>query len=357
MQCHVTFILQAKFYARTNINNGTQQSKEETDRSSVSDGVRFEHYNYIDQCQNQALIQYQILVLGIFYFSNLLVLTSTLLHFRKVFLWLQRQKKQIKTLYKASATVLTCVNIIALISDLSIIIHHGIRSAAGPYPDHSSTIAAVCIKIPLVVFILILETPVVCFNTHLLNTANQPNSRCQRFSHAFALCQIIWFVHRLVNDAIISVIFFVLAPAQTLGIVTLLLATIASAITFIAVLIHNFKGYNKKMCTFMICVTLNGLIICGLLLAVTLLFIVLVNNGLKSAGMGGLILSLVPPLAVFIIGLIINQKYFKSQKEPPTIVTTTPESGEPNQTMAIQMDDNEGDSEGTPLLLQVRAHP
>ena len=124
MQYHVTFDLQAKFYARTNI-SGTQQSKEETDRSSVSDGVRIDYYDYIYQCQSYApnfLIQPSntwALVLGIFYFSNLLVLTSTLLYFRKVFLWLQRQNKQIKTLYKASATVLTCVNIIALISDLS----------------------------------------------------------------------------------------------------------------------------------------------------------------------------------------------------------------------------------------------
>ena len=207
-------------------------------------------------------------------------------------------------------------------------------------------------KIPLVGIILILETPVTCFNTHL---HNQPNTRCQRFAHAFALCQIIWFVHRLVNDAIISVIFFVLAPAQTLGIVTLLLATIASAIAFIAILIHNFKGCNRKMCTHMTCVTMNGLMICGLLLAISFLYIVLVNNGLKSAGMGGLILSLVPPLAVFIIGLIINQKYFKSQKEPPTTVTTTPEHGESDQATVIQTDDNEGDSEGTPLLQQVRA--
>ena len=294
-----------------------------------------------------------MLVLGIFYFSNLLVLTSTLLYFCKVFLWLQEQNKQIKTLYKASATVLTCVNIIALISDLYIIIIDSIQNVEYEDTDFNIPIT-LSIKSPLVVFILILETPVACFNTHL---PNQPNSRCQRFAHAFALCQIIWFVHRLVNDAIISVIFFVLAPAQTLGIVTLLLATIASAIAFVAILIHNFKGCNRKMCTHMICVTLNGLIICGLLLAISLLFIVFVDNGLKSAGMGGLILSLVPPLAVFTIGFIINQKYFKSQKEPPTTVTTTPEPGEPNQATAIQTDDNEGDSEGTPLLQQVRARP
>ena len=266
MQCYVTFILQAKFYARTNI-NGTQWSKEETDRSSVSNG---------DQCQSLDLIKPHyawILVLGIFYFSNFLVLTSTLLYFRKVFLWLQEQKKQIKTLYKASATVLTCVNIIALISDLSIIISdskQSVKSETFKLAEITiNTIVLIMIpaKVSQVLLILILETPVACFNTHL---PNQPNTRYRRFAHAFALCQIIWFVHRLVNDAIISIIFFVLAPAQTLGIVTLLLATIASAIVFVAVLIHNFKGCNRKMCTHMICVTLNGLIICGLLVAISL---------------------------------------------------------------------------------------
>ena len=283
------------------------------------------------------------------------MLTSALLHFRKVFLWLQRQNKQIKTLYKASATVLTCVNIIALISDLYIVITDGTRkNQYGSISIMHLVVASILLpgKVPLVLLILILETPVACFNTHLVN---QPNTRCQRFAHAFGLCQITWFVHRLINDVIMSVIFFVLAPAQTLGVVTLLLATIASAIAFVAVLIHNFKGCNRKMCTFMICVTLNGFIICGLLVAITLLFIVLVDNGLKSAGMGGLVLSLVPPFTVFIIGLIINQKYFKSQKEPPTTVSATPEPQEPNQTTAIETDDNEGDSEGTPLLQQVRA--
>ena len=284
------------------------------------------------------------------------MLTSALLHFRKVFLWLQGQNKKIKTLYKASATVLACVNIIALISDLYIIISDGAhKNQYGHFSYMSFVILWILLpgKVPLVLLILILETPVACFNTHLVN---QRSTRCQRFAHAFGLCQITWFVHRLINDVIISVIFFVLAPAQTLGVITLLLATIASAIAFVSILIHNFKGCNRKMCTHMICVTLNGLIICGLLLAITLLYIVLVDNGLKSAGMGGLILSLVPPLAVFTIGLIINQKYFKSQtEEPPTTVTTTPEPGEPNQATAIETDDNEVNLEGTPLLQQVRA--
>ena len=57
------------------------------------------------------------------------MLTSTLLNFGKVFLWLQRQNEHIKTLYKASTTVLTCVNVTALISDLYIAVSDGIHSA------------------------------------------------------------------------------------------------------------------------------------------------------------------------------------------------------------------------------------
>ena len=297
------------------------------------------------------------LVLAIFCFSNIFVLTSTLLYFRRVFLWFQQQNKRIKTLYKASAIVLTCVNIIALISDISIIVSDILHSA-DPESELVPTIGWIMIpaKVTLVLFILILETPVACFNTHLLHDNNRMSTRCQRSVHAFALCQIIWFVHRAINDAIISVIFFVLAPAQTLSIVTLLLTTIASAIAFVAILIYNFKACSRKTCIFMTCAIWNGVIVCGLLLSITLLYIVLVDNGLKSAGMGGLILSLIPPLAVFTIGLIINQKYFKSQK-PYTSVTTTPEPGEPT---VIQMDDNgEEEAECTPLLSlrQVRTRP
>ena len=346
---------QAKSYARAYI-NGTQQSKEENDRSSVSELDS----DVSDQCQsakfNFLIRPYNAwaLVLGIFYFSNLLVLTSTLLSFRKVFLWLQGQNKQIKTLYKASAIVLTFINIITLISDLDIVVNDGMQSnTIDDGYDMMDIIFLILLpaKAPLVVLILILETPVICFNTHLLNDGSQMNTKCQRFIHAFAFCQIIWFVHRFINDAIISVIFFVLAPAQTLGIVTLFLSIIASAITFAAVLIYDSKG-NRKKCSFIICMALNGLMISGLLLTITLLYIVFVDNGLQSAGMGGLILSLVPPFAVFIIGLIINQKYFKS-KEPPTSTTAAPESGEPNQTTIIQVDDNE---ESVPLL-RVGARP
>ena len=91
INCQLKIIIlfhQAKSYARANI-NGIQQSKE-TDRSLVvtldsradSTDQRLSHQatNVLMQPSNAWAF-----VLGIFYFSNLLVLTSTLLNFCKVF--------------------------------------------------------------------------------------------------------------------------------------------------------------------------------------------------------------------------------------------------------------------------------
>ena len=160
-------------------------------------------------------------------------------------------------------------------------------------------------------------------------------------------------MHRLVNDAIISVAFFVIAPAQTLGIDTLLLTTIGSGIAFVAIIIHKssrFGGWNKQLYSFVFCTALNGLMVCGLLFAITWVYIIFVDNGLKSAGMGGLILSLIPPLAVTVIGYIIKEKYFNS-------ISSEPDNGlqevSLNGTTTIQndADDTEQDpQETTPFL-------
>ena len=324
---------QAKSYARA---NGIPTEKQDTDRSTVS-WEQTEDPIFTDP--SWTFIPF----ICIFIPSNLLMLSFNLLSFRKSFLLLQRQGKQAKILYQASAIVLTFVNIVALISDIALLaMDMGIDVEVAVLPQ----------KVPLVVLILILELPLACSNTHnaVLNDANQPNTRCQRFTHAFALCQIIWFMHRFVNDIIISVVYFVIAPAQTLGIDTLLLTIIGSAIAFVAIIIHKWSrsdGKNKQLYSFVFCTALNGLMICGLLFVITWAFIIFVDNGLKSAGMGGLILSLIPPLTVTVIGYIVKEKYFKSSPSE-----SENELQEVNETTAIQNVDDAGQDpqEATPLL-------
>ena len=126
---------------------------------------------------------------------------------------------------------------------------------------------------------------------------------CQRIMHTFALYQIVWFVHRASMDAIISIILFSIAPAQVLGIVTFLLSTLACAIILLAQLINNCRCRREALSSLLI-----AAITVALVLSVTLLFIALVDNGLKSAGMGGFILSLIPPAVIFVISLFINRE-------------------------------------------------
>ena len=67
----------------------------------------------------------------------------------------------------------------------------------------------------------------------------------------------------------------------------------------------------------MFCAAFNGILITGTLITITLLFLVFVDNGLQAAGMGGLVLSLIPSLAVFAIGIFVNKKSLRS-----TIIST-----------------------------------
>ena len=354
--------MQAKAFARA---DGQSSIKLEMDRSSVSPGYDITDMWFSFTCPKQSFTSSQLidtkntwaLIFCIFILSNLLCLTAVILYFRKMFLWLQQQGKHTKTLYKASAIVLTCVNIIVLILDVTFMIKDTMNDTYGEPMNYIVSMFIAGAKAPLVLFILIIETPLVCFNTHGDNMDNVLNKKRYRIAHAFALCQIIWFGHRLVTDAIISIVFFVIAPAQTLGVVTLLLSVIASAIAFVAIALHKeFSSCNKKTCTFLFWASLNGIMICGLLFLITLLFIVFVDNGLKSAGMGGLILSLVPPFTVFVIGLFVNQKYFKHTTSTASVNTPT-ELQESDQTTAIQIDDDREPQTSQHPLLRMTSPP
>ena len=221
--------------------------------------------------------------------------------------------------------VLTFFNLAAFASDMSLSCFRAIIYTT--------------LKFLLVFIILILETPVICYTVHKVD---QTNKKCHQLAHAFAFCQLIWFIHRLVNATIVSVIYFVVSPAQTLGVVTLLFSIIASAIAFVYIIIN--KGCRRTSCKYISCAAIMGIIICGLLVVITLLYLTFVNNGLKSAGIGGLI------LIVFMIGLFIKRRYSRS-----TSITSSEdetEDLEQGQRNNAPINDSNGreDSERQPLI-------
>ena len=141
-----------------------------------------------------------ILILCIFYLSKALLLSLTMLNFCKVFLWLQQQEKQTKALYKASGIVLTFVNIVLLVLDIVFMIIdeitndvYGSVKLASFIPARSYSYIILPAKALLVLLIVILESSVVCFNTHRLEQNNRmiKNDKRYRIAHAFAFCQII----------------------------------------------------------------------------------------------------------------------------------------------------------------------
>ena len=111
--------------------------------------------------------------------------------------------------------------------------------------------------------------------------------RIQVFPHFF----IILFVHRLFIGVCVSVMFFIISPAQTMGITALLFFAILCAFIILTQPYILFYG------------TLFALII-----MIIILFIALVDNGLQSSGMGGFILSIIPPIIAGIIGLYLKRE-------------------------------------------------
>jgi hypothetical protein len=248
------------------------------------------------------------LIFCTFIFLNILILILTILYFGKVFSWIEQpQHKKLKELLQASAIVLIFVNLCAFIND---VIWH--LFYYDPATDFDYVIYLI-LKILLIFLIFIFDVTVSCFNT--CYSKHRPG--CNSAMYALALCQITWFLHRLATDIIIFVIAFTVAPAQTLGIVTLILSTIICAVLFVSLLVKKCQaGCNCRNCTCnrntfptICCTILIAICTIGLISTVTLLFISLVDNGLQSAGVGGFILSLIPPVVVFVIGLGINREF------------------------------------------------
>ena len=80
---------------------------------------------------------------------------------------------------------------------------------------------------------------------------------------------------------------------------------------------------------------------------ITLLFITLVDNGLQSAGMGGFILSIIPPIIALIIGVYINRqtldgfyKWFRSTNSE--LDSTTTDNEQVDATAGARGNINEG---------------
>ena len=150
------------------------------DRSTVT--YEYQHGSDADtyNCQDSPLIHMatdntSLLIYCIFVLSNILLSSLTMLYFRKMLIWIQQQP--MKILYKSVAIVLTFANIILIAADLAFTITNYLHF----------DLNLLFFKVPLVILILILEIPAVCYHAHRFSQ-NNANNMLYTIAHAFALC-------------------------------------------------------------------------------------------------------------------------------------------------------------------------
>ena len=236
-------------------------------------------------------------------FVNILILIFTVRYSGKIYSWTEIE--YIKDLYKASAIVFTFIN-------LGTFIFNTIVNVIIYYNDSLDLeiLLYFIIKYLLVILIFILDIIVTYHNTRKYS-----HTKCKSM-YALALCQIIWFVHKLATYVILFIFAFLLAPAQALGILTFLLTVIFFTVLFVSSLLKQCQAgcnHRSSLCnrgTLLAMLLRIFVIVCtaGLVSTVIYLFIILAKNGLHSAGLGGLILLFVTPTIFLVIGLYINRE-------------------------------------------------
>ena len=335
--------MQAKAYARS-----SESEKQNNDRSIIT--INNDQHNCAYSCelpQFPESYEYETtlsasvalnLVVGIVLLTNILLFILNLRYFHHAFNWLS-QKGWAKKFYRSSAIVLICLNCATLYGDLPFV-------SLNIHRDNTTTKRAVFVfKLSAMVLMPVLEFIWITFKVY--RCYNPRIGKCKIFLHSIGFCQIPWFAHRLVIEVIISVILFVIAPAQTIGIITLLMFTILSAIIFIAQLFNIKYHCDWNTLSSFICISITGTISVVLILMIALLFITLVDNGLKSSGMGGFILSIIPPIIALIIGIYVNQETLDS-----FFTWSRPNASESNPTCdlmaTVQNDDSEAVDERLP---------
>ena len=282
--------MQAKAYARA---RGRPYILHDNDRYAV---VNSNDNEDLDESMLISPASTSILLMCILLLANLLILMVAMMFFDVVFLSLQSGDK-LRALYIASGVVLTVLNVFTFVCEVLLLNQFIYNTNVLVYYTG--------VKLPLMVLIFTIEIITVSYNTF----KHHPMKCLNWIAHLFASCHILWFLHRLVTDIIISITSFITAPAQTLGVLTLILSTVACVIIFVAHMIHKgLDGCRRRTCFPMFSVIIIGLTTCGLVFIFTLLFIALVDNGLKSSGIGGFVLSLIPPSIIFVAGLIVEWK-------------------------------------------------
>ncbi len=138
-----------------------------------------------------------------------------------------------------------------------------------------------------------------------------------RAVHCYALCNMLWFAHRVVNCFIVSICYIAVSPSQTIAVSALLLSAIVIVIATLTSVLHIFYSETSRKCL-KICNTLAVLLTVLSILATsvffTIIFVDLTNHGLSATHVGSIILSLAIPTLILVMSFMLK-RYFKRSEQ------------------------------------------
>ncbi len=169
-----------------------------------------------------------------------------------------------------------------------------------------------------------------------------------RLVHTLAICHLLWFLHRVGLGFIVAAFFIALAPGQTIAALSLMYLVIQVSTVYVAFCIYSIQNRRKKckmVCKFFL-LTITYLCLVGLAIVFTLIYIDLSKHGLTSSTIGSVLLSLIPPMAVFFIGIAIMRQL----KEINILGSGEMESSDSVASDSSEYDDQIKIDEHTPLV-------
>ncbi len=137
-----------------------------------------------------------------------------------------------------------------------------------------------------------------------------------RAVHCYALCNMLWFAHRVANCFIVSICYMAIAPSQTIAVSALLLSAIVIIIAALTSVLHIFYSETLKKCL-KVCNTLAVLLTVLSILATsvffTIIFVDLTNHGLSATHVGSIILSMAIPTLILVMSFMLKRYFKRSQ--------------------------------------------
>ena len=219
-------------------------------------------------------------------------------------------RKVLNSLYWASVIIAGVINVTCVVIEF---LHLNEKNST--YYIDSFSYFYYCFRLPLMVFIFLVELVAVFkvvkrFRISLCVCGCCSRPLVMRLVHTLAICHLLWFLHRVGSGLIVAAFSIALAPGQTIAALSLMYLVIMVSIVYVACCIYSLQNRRKKckMVCKLFLLTFTYLCMVGLAICFTLVYISLSENGLTSSTIGSILLSLIPPMAIFFIGLAIKRQ-------------------------------------------------